>query len=357
MIFAYRENFAYRDICKIPIQHRISNTRGQLYCGLSIGGRSNPIPPTVASKLYWSMIIPRLTYGLELVELSSNSIRALEKAHLGMAKSIQKLPPNTANIAVLPTLGWWSLSSHLAYKRLMMLWQILSLPMSSLYKAVLIYMFVLLHTNPTRFQSHGSPIGLIYNACREFGITDMVYDSLLEGRYMSCAQWKVHIRGIIWSKERRIYVAKSLMYSSLSIYSDCVQFGHLWSWWYFCKYKPSYTYKCSVILRLAIGNYRDRRCEVVTSKICQNCTLWTEDNLPHMLFECTGLNHVRTNTWSQVLLAAPSALRKELERGSTFDAKTRLIISGFGRYISEWHQLFKSTCDFLNVMYAEKQIL
>ena len=58
----------------------------------------------------------------------------------------------------------------------------------------------------------------------------MVYDSLLEGRYKSCAQWKVHIRGIIWSKERRIYVAKSLMYSSLSIYSDCVQFGHLWSW-------------------------------------------------------------------------------------------------------------------------------
>ena len=61
------------------IQHRISNTRGQLYCGLSIGGRFYPIPPTVASKLYWSMIIPRLTYGLELVELSSNSIRALEK--------------------------------------------------------------------------------------------------------------------------------------------------------------------------------------------------------------------------------------------------------------------------------------
>ena len=75
-----------------------------------------------------------------------------------------------------------------------------------------------------------------------------------------------------------------------------------------------------------------------------------------MLFECTGLNHVRTNTWSQVLLAAPPALRKELE-GSTFDAKTRLIISGFGCYIREWHPLFKSTCDFLNVMYAEKQIL
>ncbi len=52
------------------------------------------------------------------------------------------MAPNTPAIVTLAGMKWWRLSTHIAKNTLMFTWQILSLPMNSLYKEILVYRLV-----------------------------------------------------------------------------------------------------------------------------------------------------------------------------------------------------------------------
>ncbi len=67
--------------------------------------------PVIASKLYWSISVTSMLYGIEILELSNVDFCKVETAHRQMAGNLQGLPGFTAGPAVLATLGWFSLSA------------------------------------------------------------------------------------------------------------------------------------------------------------------------------------------------------------------------------------------------------
>ena len=273
-----------------------------------------------------------------------------------MAKRIQGLPPNTANLAVLPTLGWWSMRSVIDYKRLVMLWHILSLPMSSIYKLVTMTLFLWLDAAPDKRISYNGPAGVLYRVCSEYGLRNFVMNALVSGMFISMGEWKLKVKSIIWNREKQIFLSMTRMYKCGNLYAQCIHYGELWSWWRFCKYKPAYVNKCFVILRLATGNHviRERRNKQYSSRMCQECNAMVDDTVHHMLFECSGLSQIRDITWNNVLTAAPRALANDLNNMSS-ERKTILLLSGFGQFIQEWSNMYIVACNFLYEMHHVKK--
>ena len=72
---------------------------------LSLGSIKAPLPPTIMNKLYWSITVPRMLYGFELLSLDPATLEHVEKVHLTMARKVQSLPPQTAGVAALAPLG------------------------------------------------------------------------------------------------------------------------------------------------------------------------------------------------------------------------------------------------------------
>ncbi len=62
--------------------------------------------------------------------------------HVDIARNIQGMAPNTPAIVALAGMTRWWLSTHIAKETLMFTWQILGLPMDSLYKQILVYRLV-----------------------------------------------------------------------------------------------------------------------------------------------------------------------------------------------------------------------
>ena len=89
-----------------------------------IGTRGVRTSPLAMTKLYWTICIPRMTHGLEVLPPNKNSVEIMEQAHESMVK-MRGLPPQTANEACLAPLGWWCLSTHFDYLKLLFLWRIL----------------------------------------------------------------------------------------------------------------------------------------------------------------------------------------------------------------------------------------
>ena len=62
--------------------------------------------PVTASKLYWNVCIPKLTYGFEVMDINSQSMEKLVTFHYHAAKCVQGLPDQAVNIGTLALVGW-----------------------------------------------------------------------------------------------------------------------------------------------------------------------------------------------------------------------------------------------------------
>ena len=89
-----------------------------------MGNKCVPVNPIVLSRIYWSVSIPRMLFGAEIVPISDNDCQELEKAHRNNAKMIMNVPQSVANPAVYSTLGWLSMESYIAQMKILFLWKI-----------------------------------------------------------------------------------------------------------------------------------------------------------------------------------------------------------------------------------------
>ena len=88
------------------------------------------------SKLYRSLCIPKLCYGLDICVNSDKSLELMNSFHYNMAKHFQLLPSSACNIGSLQTIGWIFIEAELACSSLMFLLRIFKLPMSNIYKII-----------------------------------------------------------------------------------------------------------------------------------------------------------------------------------------------------------------------------
>ena len=63
------------------IEERIGAGRAVLYAACGMGSAQVPVPSTDLSKLYWSVAIPKMTYGLAICPLVGTDMNDLESAH------------------------------------------------------------------------------------------------------------------------------------------------------------------------------------------------------------------------------------------------------------------------------------
>ena len=192
-----------------------------------------------------------------------------------MSKTIQLLPKQTANVGSIQTINWQSIECYIDTKRLLFLWRILLLPMSSIYKVVMITRLLYCFRNIL-----DSPIGLLYNTCIKYGLNDFVYNSVIAGSYVSLREWKVIVKERVVSLDKRIFHVRSKMFETLEMAVKCVN-PYPSQLWVHCFYYPQDTKKCICIKKmfLQVGRVYRHSC-----KLC-NCKISTT----HMLFECKHL--------------------------------------------------------------------
>ncbi len=96
---------------------RIARSRSCICGFMSIGCRTTPINCLPGNRVYSSMSLSRMMYGLDVSDISTNSIKCLENTHWEMAKGNKGLNQSTSNPFVLPAIGWCSIESLIGKAR------------------------------------------------------------------------------------------------------------------------------------------------------------------------------------------------------------------------------------------------
>ena len=118
--------------------------------------------------------------------------------------------------------------------------------------------------------------------------------------------------------------ATCLMYTELSIYTECVKSIKTHVWWFLARKRPYLIYKISALLSVCMGNEpKGMKCDF-KRRLGFLCDARQAASPKHILFE-----------------------------------KTTLLLSGLhcDKYVEEWSQLMINICEFVYDIYRQRKII
>ena len=233
-----------------------------------------------------------MTYGLCLLPLKDADYGRLETAQRGIAKKIQGLARNTSNPACYNQLGWVDLTSRIIIEKLMFLWQLISLPMSNVYKAVT---SIRLMTLKSRELALISPCGDLMSIAERFDLRDTVFEMLESGAIPSKNEWKAFVCRKVRDQSLKKWQLQCLLYKNLNLYKVVVQHCKPVVWWRICQKNPKLISICKSMVILLCGNsnlhvnkswgnFEEKR----ERMLCTACNLNQIETLEHFMFVCDG---------------------------------------------------------------------
>ena len=128
------------------LRDRISKCKMMCYCIQSLGSYRVPVNPIVGNKLYKTVVVPKLCYGSEVLDISDVSMESMETFHSQSAKMFQGLPSQTANVGSIITAGYNTCEKMVDIMRIIFLFRVLSLTMNCVYKVCMLRRIVKLVT-------------------------------------------------------------------------------------------------------------------------------------------------------------------------------------------------------------------
>lgn len=325
---------------------RIKSCKTMCYAMQSLGTIGCPLPPLIASRLYNGACIPKLLYGVETMHMEDQTIDKLESFHAGSAKMFQGLPENTSNIGSVGLLGWNSIGAKIDIARLLFVWRILLLPMSSIYKKIMITLIISLYAND-KYKCNEGPTADIMRTCDCYNLLEDVMHAVLSGCYISMNKWKGHVVKVVNRRDFRSWQIWSTMYSSLHLYPyDELESFKMSQWWMYNVRNPEDGRRCRLMAKCILNSYRLGRVR------CEMCNCHFRNSITHILFECEDLISIRNEYWNRIYLygGVPN-LFTEMDNMS-YDTRCKFIFGAFrSDYIYEWNSFYRYVLKFVEMVY------
>ncbi len=341
---------------KRAIDDRVSVSRQTFFIIKALTPPPVLLNPIVASKLYWSLCVTKLTYGLEVWPPGEQGLTKFETFHNQVAKTIQGLPDKTSDPMCHAALNWRTMESHYDVLTLMFLWRLMSLPATCIYNQL----FIKRITNVSSQVSSGvsylkSPIHSMYHIADKYGMTQFVLDMLESGLICSKSKWQSTVEAAVKGMQTAKWHMLCMMYKRVNL----VYFPEpaRLQWWFACKERPGLVKKCRILISLLAGELNlgcGKGRHIRRSSLCQLCEHYVEETISHFLLECSGLQEARGTLLKELFAVMPPGMVHSLS-SMTHSKQAEFLLCTMGRtHVAEWEAILVKVIDLVYGLYRAR---
>ena len=307
------------------------------------------VPPNVLSKLYWSVVIPKMTYGMEIVPITEAGMSELEKVHRNNDRVIQNLPVSTPMPSTLAIVGWLSIDEFICMKKLAN-----SMHASEQYIYRRIVILLMQQCSLWNSEMRESPVIDMFRVAHRYGMTNLLRHCYLNKEFGAFTARKSLVKRVVWEYEWRRSRASCIMYPRLETYNRIVNDIKMNVWWIFCMYNPEWTTKVSCVMAVLLGT-QPRQMQIFpdsTYMTCQLCKACVHESAQHVSFYCSELEAVRRGAWDRVKSTKPKGMVDSLHNPN--DIIKRMLSGLGGNYIREWDDIYKAFAQYIYSIYKTR---
>ena len=294
---------------------KIAKGRRALNASSGLGIRKNGLNMMSCNLIFWSVVIPILTFGSEIWILSDKDNENLQNFQRYAGRRVQRFPQRSPNMTSFFGLGWIKINTYIMIKKALFIMTILRLEAPNIIKDVfLLRLDSYLKDRDRSFKNKfNSPFFDIFNTCMRFGLLEQVI-KMAKGLIpvMSKKCWSKLVWEKAWTLDEAYWRSLTATTYDSNILYKTIGTPRYLSWWQISDKFPIHTKMCETLARIvcksSLLKSDDFRLKGLTPsfRICSNCDLYAPEDIRHLLMQCPAMESDRVNLYHNLSLIDPS---------------------------------------------------
>ena len=280
------------------VEEKVSKARRTLNASSGLGVRKNGLSMQACCIIFWSVVVPVLTFSSEVWYLSDDDLDQIINFQRFAGKRVQRFPYRTPRFCSFYGLGWIRLSTYIMIKKLLFILSIIKLDYDNVIRKVFCNSFEAFMANTTQCRKnvYRSPVYEICKACEKFGIIDMV-GCIVRGEIPipSKKKWSDLLWKKGWELDDLFISSIDIMNKETEFLSSIMDGSHYNVWWQLSDKDNSMIKVCECIAKiichtslLKVDDYRLKD-QTPSSRVCEMCDSFSPENIHHLLLQCHGM--------------------------------------------------------------------
>ena len=340
------------------IDEKISKGRKALCASSGIGMKTGGIPLKICTFIYWSIIVPIVTFASELWVMSDCDIDKLDKFHRYAGRKVQRFYNRTPITTSYECLGWMRLENIVYTKKLLFVRTIAMQDKNSIYAKVVISRMrqfnndIQVHISNKYF----SPIFEILRISILYGLYNEVCRMLIGVSIYTKRQWRQIVWDRAWRIEKDSWDFTTVFFNDSMLIKRVMGIPGYCVWWQLSDDEFSYMKRCETMVKIICNvsllksdNYLLDNA-VFSKKVCERCDDFVLEDAKHVILQCASTNELRVEMFLEIE-RMPDGIGKHIVDSSEDILAT--ILGKFCNTVSVQHmvEFWKITCTYVDKMY------
>ena len=290
------------------VEEKLAKGRRALNATAGLGIRKNGLVVATCNLIFWTIVIPIITFGCELWSISDSDILRLQAFQRYAGRRVQRFPQRSPSSSSFFGLGWVRLETLISVKKVLFIHTLVRMinnnRLSTIFKArVLDY---LKDRENGESNVHCSPIFSMLNSSKKLGLIDIVLDTICGRVRFSKSMWSKMVWEKAWETDDAYWRSTCLIFKRNDLLYSTIANPRYLVWWQLADKFPQLQKMCENMARL-ICRTSQLKCDdfrlkdsPIGSRICLNCNLGIEETLHHVVMQCPFVNEVRIDMFDKI---------------------------------------------------------
>ena len=296
------------------VMEKIKKGRRAFNACTGTGIRKNGLTMMSCSLIFWSIIVPIVTFGSEIWCMSENDYESLTSFQRLVGKRIQRLPPRAPNCCSFFGLGWLRITTFILIKKLLFILTILRLDDHSVIKCVFKDRVTHFHNKDTLDEANSlnSPTLDMLLSAKRMGLISIIYD-------MCCGKlpiankrkWSKLVWEKAWVIEDNFWSSTSILHKENDLLVNALTKTRYLTWWEMSDHYHDRIKECETMVKLISHSSKlkgdDVRLKALTPshRTCIQCDMYQREDLYHIVMQCPVQVELRRNMYSALHACDP----------------------------------------------------
>ena len=336
-------------------EEKISKARKALCAISGIGIKPGGVTMRVCDFIFFSVIMPILTFAAELWVLKEQDIEALDNFQRYAARRFQRFSKRTPRETSVRGLGWMRIENFIYAKKVIFIRSICVMEDGSMYKDVLKYRCEVFNSDVEKYSKNeaDSPIFEMLKSAILYGLYQEVLYMINTGCHFSKKEWSNLVWEKAWYVEELDRNFSRNFFETGTLLNDIMGESNYLIWWEIGDKFPELMQYCEVLAKIVCRtsrlksddyNFKD---QLISIRSCELCDQFRAEDAKHVILECDGTEPLRGEMYECI------------QRVSNMDFINRtdnILYTLLGREIPDepvqnMIEIWKISCKYISRMY------
>ena len=287
------------------------NSKGRrvLNATSGLGIRKNGLTIKTCNLIFWTIVIPTLTFGCELWQINDKDGESIHNFQKFAGRRLQRFPKRSPSSTSFYGLGWLRIETYIEIKKLLFLLTLIRAGNANRIGVIYQARFntYVRQLDEGRQNKHNSPIYELLNTGIKFGLFELIVEmSIGNTPIIPKGKWSAMVWRIAWQLDDMYWKSTAMMHNKNDLLTKTMGKSQYLTWWHIADNLPQMQRMCETMAKLVCHASRLKEDDFRligsshSDRTCTECEHNAIESIKHVVMECPNNEGLKADMLNEI---------------------------------------------------------